>query len=387
VIRNHCCLILSLCLTLNCNGRPHSSGSRPGTSETDTTHLPAGALHLSDPIRYAQGFQVTSEHGYIRIEVHDPWNKGKLLQRYLLAPCGQELPEKMPKGTLLRTPLQKIVVYTSVHCAILDELGAAGEIAGVCESRYIKAPAVIEQIRKGQTIDLGEATSPNIERMIEIGAQAVVASPFDHGGYGSVEKTGIPIIECADYMETHPLGRAEWIKFIGLLTGQTARADSLFRQAETRYLHVKSLVEKTSKRPTLMTGTKFGSSWYVPGGENFMARIYQDAGADYLFRDLPGTGGIPLSFETVLNKAIHADLWVMHYNQEENLTYQALQSDYPPYSHFDAFSKHRIYACNTHYSRYYEEVLIHPDYLLTELIAIFHPELIPHHPFRYFKPL
>ncbi|MDL2305554.1 ABC transporter substrate-binding protein [Bacteroides sp. OttesenSCG-928-D19] len=293
----------------------------------------------------------------------------------------------MPKGTVVRVPLRNMVVYTSVHSAVLDVLGATGDIVGVCESRYIKVPAVKEGLGNGSIQDLGEATSPNVERMIEIGAEVVLASPFDHGSYGPVEKLGIPIIECADYMETDPLGRAEWIKFIGLLTGRTLQAESFFRETESNYLRVKALVENVESRPKLMTGMKFGSAWYVPAGESFMARVYKDAGADYLFSYLPGSGGTPMSFETVLDKAIHADIWVMHYNREEDMTYDALKSDYSPYSQFDPFRNRRIYGCNTNHSLYYEEVPIRPDYLLTELIAIFHPQLVPDYTFRYFTPL
>ncbi len=371
MIRNCFCLLLPLCLTLSCNVR-HSS-----SSESEKT----------DFVRYAVGYTVTDQDGYTKVEVHDPWNKGKLLQRYLLVPRDKPIPEGMPKGTVVRVPLHNIVVYTSVHSAVLDELGVTGNIVGVCESRYIKVPAVNERIRNGLITDLGEATAPNVERMIEIGAEVVLASPFDHGSYGPVEKIGIPVIECADYMETDPLGRAEWIKFVGLLTGQSERADSLFRETESNYLKIKALAEGVTSRPKLMTGKKYGSSWHVPSGESYMARIYKDAGADYLFSYLPGTGGSPMSFETVLDKAIHADIWLIHYNQEEEMTYNMLKSDYASYSQFDAFRDRRIYGCNTNYSLYYEEVPVHPDYLLAELIALFHPQLLPEYEFRYFSPL
>jgi iron complex transport system substrate-binding protein len=353
----------------------------------DVHPSPEDGLDIKDPVRYAQGYQATKHDGYIQVEVHDPWNKGKLLQRYLLAPRDKPLPKGMPEGTLIRVPLRKMVVYSSVHCAALDALGIADNIAGVCESRYIKVAAVNERIRKGLITDLGDATAPNVERMIEIGAEAVLVSPFEHGSYGPVEKTGIPIIECADYMETDPLGRAEWIKFIGLLTGRNERADSFFRQTESDYLRIKALAENVEYRPKLMTGMKYGAPWYVASGESFMARMYKDAGADYLFRDLPGTGSTPMSFETVLDKAIHADIWLIQYNQEEEMTYDMLKSDYSSYSRFDAFRDRHIYGCNTNYSLYYEEVPIHPDYLLAELIAIFHPRLLPEHSFRYFSLL
>jgi iron complex transport system substrate-binding protein len=366
---------------LSCNVRQSSS-----SEEENSSRASAGEAGFPT-VRYAQGYQVTGYDGYTRVEVHDPWNKGKLLQRYLLVSRDEPLPEGMPEGTLVRVPLRNIVVYTSVHSAVLDALGVADHIAGVCESRYIKAPAVNERIRKGLITDLGEATAPNVERMIEIGTEVVLASPFDHGSYGSVEKTGIPIIECADYMETDPLGRAEWIKFIGLLTGRNERADSLFRQTESDYLRIKALAENVEYRPKLMTGKKYGTPWYVPCGESFMARMYKDAGADYLFSYLSGTGSAPMSFETVLDKAIHADIWLIQYNQEEEMTYEMLKSDDASYSRFDTFRDRHIYGCNTNYSLYYEEVPMHPDYLLADLIAIFHPRLLPEHTSRYFFPL
>jgi len=371
MIRNCFCLLLLLCLTLGCNVR-HSS-----SSEGEKT----------DFVRYAVGYTVTGQDGYTEVEVHDPWNKGRLLQRYLWVPRDKPVPEGLPNGTVVRVPLRNIVVYTSVHSAVLDELGVTENIVGVCESRYIQTPAINECIRSGLITDIGEATAPNVERMIEIGTEVVLASPFNNGSYGPVEKIGIPIIECADYMETDPLGRAEWIKFLGLLTGQQERADSLFRETESRYLQVKALVKGVIFRPKLMTGKKYGSPWYVPSGGSYMARIYKDAGADYLFSYLPGTGGSPMSFETVLDKAIHADIWLIHYNQKEDMTYDMLESDYASYSQFDAFRDRHIYGCNTNYSLYYEEVPMHPDYLLAELIALFHPQLLPAHKFRYFSPL
>ena len=382
MIRNCFCLLLLLCLTLGCNVRQSSS---EGSSESP---LPFFGENLRvDSIHYAAGFEVTNLDGFVQVEVHDPWNKGKLLQRYLLVPRDKPVPAGLPKGTVVRVPLRNIVVYTSVHCSMLEMLGAADNIVGVCELQYIKVPSVVNHLNEELTRDLGAATSPNVERMIEIGAEVVIASPFDHGGYGSVEKLGIPIIECAEYMETDPLGRAEWIKFLGLFTYESERADSLFRETESNYLKTKALVENVENRPTLLTEIKYGSTWFVASGESFMANIYKDAGADYIFSYLPGTGSTPMSFESVLEKAIHADIWFINFNRDEDMTYAALKSDYSPYSQFDAFRNRRIYGNNTNRSLYYEEVPMHPDYLLEELIAIFHPHLMPEHRFRYFAPL
>ena len=342
---------------------------------------------LGDSLRYAAGYIVTNHDDYVKVDVRNPWKEKELLNSYILVPRDKPLPKNLPKGTIVRVPIRNIVVYTTVHSAFLDALEATDDIIGVCEAQYIKVSSITERIEKGYIKNLGQATSPNVERMIEIGAEVVIASPFNNSSYGPVEKIGIPIIECADYMENNPLGSAEWLKFLGLFTGRVAIADSLFSETEANYLRLKALVANTEYRPKLMTGMKYGSTWYVPSGESFMANIYRDAGAGYLFNYLPGAGGAPLSFETILEKAIHADIWLINYNRENEMTYNDLYSDYSPYSRFDAFRDRRIYGGNTNYSLYYEEVPLHPDYLLSELISIFHPQLLSGHKPRYFVPL
>ena len=359
-----------LCFTISCN--VNTSGSLSG----------------DDTIQYASGYRVEACEGYTKIEVYDPWKKGQLLERYLLVSRDKPVPAEMPTGTIVHVPLRNIVVYTAVHAAILDELGVLDDIIGVCEPRFIKSPSIRSRLEEGLIVDMGESVSPNTEKMIEMGVEVILASPFQNAGYRSVSKTGIPVIECADYMETTPLGRAEWIRFLGLFTGKTALADSLFHETEVRYLEIKKTIAHITNRPTLFTEKKYGSNWYVPSGQSYMAQLYRDAGADYIFSYLPGSGGVPLSFETVLDKAIHADFWLFNYNLDaDDMTYQSLEAEYALNANFDAFKKRRIYGCNTQTSFFYEEVPMHPDYLLRELVAIFHPEQMPGYLFRYFHLL
>ena len=341
----------------------------------------------SDSIQYAQGFTVQRFDTYIMVEVRDPWDSTRLLQRYLLVDRTKSVPGGLPKGTIVKVPVKDIVIYTSVHAAIIDQLHETDKVIGVCEPRYMDTPDIQEGIQAGRIADLGEATSPNIEKMIEIGAELVIASPFQNSSYGPVEKIGIPIIEGADYMEAFPLGRTEWIRFYGLLFGKEEMADSIFKETEQAYLSLKDLTANIDNRPTVLSEKKFGSSWYVPSGDSYMAHLIEDAGADYMFKDLPGAGSTPLAFETVFDKAIHADIWLVKYNQSSEMTYNDLRSEYTPYENFDAFKKKRIYTCNTGAVPYYEEFPIHPEYLLKDLIWIFHPELVFGYSPRYFREM
>lgn len=366
--------IVLLCLTFSCNVRQSS----PDKQELTT----------SDPIEYARGFTIKHYADYTVAELRDPWDSTRILQRYLLVDRNKKvLPEGMPKGTLLRTPLRRMVVYNSVHTAILEELGVAGDIVGVCESRYMDSPAITTGLKNGAIADLGEATSPNVEEMVNLSTEVIIASPFRNAGYGPAEKLGIPILECADYMESTPLGRAEWIRFYGLLVGKEQEADAAFRKTEANYLVIKALADSVSNRPTVLTEKKFGSSWFVPAGDSYMGNFLRDAGANYIFSDLEGAGSVPLAFETVLDKAIHADIWIVKYNQADEMTYADLRTEYTPYEHFDAFKKHHIYTCNSGKVPIYEEFPMHPDYLLKDLLWVIHPELLPDYTPRYYRQM
>mgnify|MGYP004649293627 FL=1 len=340
-----------------------------------------------DTIQYAQGFHIERFDEYVSVELSDPWDSTRILQRYLLVDRNKPMPEGLPKGTVVKIPARKVVVYTSVHASIIDQLQESQQIVGVCEPRYIAAPSVKAGLQSGQIVDLGEATAPNVEKMIEIGAEVVIASPFQNSSYGPVEKIGIPIVEAADYMEPLPLGRTEWIRFYGLLFQKEALADSIFRATEQRYLDLKALTAACHERPTVLAEKRYGSSWFVPAGNSYMAHLFADAGADYLFKDLSGSGSTPLAFETVFEKAVHADFWLIKYNRSDEMDYAELKAEYAPYENFDAFKNHRIYSCNTGRVPYYEEFPLHPDYLLKDLVWVFHPELLPDYTPRYYQAM
>ena len=202
-----------------------------------------------------------------------------------------------------------------------------------------------------------------------------------------MEKLKIPIIECADYMETSALGSAEWICFYGILFGCEAKADSIFATVEKNYNELKNLATSQTKKPKLMCEVKSGSAWYVSGGRSTTGKLYADAGADYAFASYPNAGGIPLSFETVFDKAQDADIWLIKYNQATDLTLTSLREDYAPYAQFKAYKEKQVYGCNTGHKTYYEDFPFHPDRVLKDLIKIFHPSLLPEYELKYFSNL
>ena len=340
------------------------------------------------PLKYAENLTLIKGNGYTEARLRNPWDTTRILRTYILVDKDKEMPNHLPEGTIVRTPLSNALVYTGVHCALIKELGAVKSIGGICELQYIKVPEIQEGCQNGTIVNAGEGTNPDIEKIIDMHPDALLLSPYENsGGHGQVEKLKVPIIECADYMETSALGSAEWIRFYGLLFHQSAKADSIFTIVEKNYNELKELAASQSVKPKVMCELKSGSAWYVPGGRSTTGKLYKDAGGDYVFEHYPNSGAVPLSFETIFDKAQEADVWVMKYNQPTDKTLSGIREDYSPYTRFKAYQQKKVYGCNTAYRRYYEDFPFHPDLVLKDLIRIFHPSLLPDYELKYFSNL
>ena len=197
-------------------------------------------------LNYATGLTMVKYDDFTEVKVADPWHSGKTLHTYLLVPSTEDVPDDLPQGTVVRTPMKSVVVFSTVHCNLLMSLKAQGVIKGVCDLQYIGIPSIQARYRAGRIADCGNSMSPNVERIVDTDPSAILVSPYENGtGYGRLEETGIPVIECADYMENTALGRAEWMRFFGILTGHEHEADSLFSVVEKNYLHLKAVAQRT----------------------------------------------------------------------------------------------------------------------------------------------
>jgi len=290
-------------------------------------------------------------------------------------------------------------------------------VAGVADLKYIKVPFVQEGVRSGSIIDCGDGMSPLVEKIIDTEADAILLSPFENaGGYGRMEGIGIPIIECAEYMEASPLARAEWIRFYGMLYGQEALAERLFIQVETNYRALKQLGAQSSHpqlgtrssrpqddadetsalpaRPSVLMDKMAGSVWYVPGGRSTIGQMLHDANADYPWADDTHSGSLQLPFEAVLERAGQSDLWLLRYDSPTPLTLSQLLSEQDGYRMLrpvqHALTSHpspltsRVYGCNVTTSMFYEETPFRPDLLLQDFIKILHPDIPNLPPLRYY---
>ena len=340
-----------------------------------------------DSVYFARGFHIETHEDYTLATVRNPWNDKLILQRYILVPKTDTLPDSLPEGILIRTPLARTVCYGSVQCGFMSEFDALFTLVGVCEPQYIHIPYVQENIRNGNIVNLGQAANPDLEKIMLIEPEALFTAPIENLGYGQTAKLRIPIIECVDYMEPTPLGRAEWIRFLALFFDKKEIADSLFRETVNRYGELVHLTESVARRPTVFAETVYSGIWYQPGGNSYIAQLFRDAGADYLWKEDTNTGSIALTFESVLDKAEKADFWLIKYNNPLDMTYRKLVREYSNYALFDAYQKRNIYICNMGKVPYFEELPIHPDWILKDIVGIFHSELLPDYQSRYYKKM
>ena len=354
------------------------------------------------PLKYAQHLTMV-KHGeeYTEVILANPWKEGTLLHRYILVPKGQEGNETVTRLALrrasaarcatdtVRTPVTSSVVFTGPHCQLMYEMGCKNAISGVCDMNYINIPDI-----KKSAVDCGSSMQPDIERIISLKPEALLVSPFENsGGYGKLDKLHIPIIEAADYMETSPLGRAEWMKFYGMLFGEKvddekpspspaereryvsceSRADSLFARIEKEYLSLKAQAAEMPKGLSILTERKTGNVWYVPGGQSTIGILLKDANARYIFEDDQHSGSLAMSPEQILSKGKDIDVWAFKYFGGAPLTRAQLLQEYDGYKALHCFANPQIYQVDTSTEPYFELTSFHPEILLREFILLSHP--------------
>jgi len=353
-------ILATLLLTTSCYRGGHSAGNTLDVQDSVITAAKLLSMQRMD--------------GYTVVTVGDPW-KGGVLHRYVLVPRDADLPADLPEGTVVRTPVSQALVYSSVHTSLLRELGAIDAVRGVVDKQYFNDSIITAGVAAGTIADCGNSMNPTVEKVINMGPDAILLSPYQDASYGQIAKLDIPIIECADYLEYDPLGRAEWVKFYGELVGKRAEADSLYAAVVKAYNDLKEKAAGADSRPTVVTEMVISGVWNVPGGQSYMARILNDSGGRYLWADDQNTGSLALDFNQVLAVAQNADYWFIKWTNINSL--KDLQGANDLNKEMDAFQNKRVYVCDTDKTRFFDRIPFHPEVLLREFAAILHPELFP----------
>lgn len=357
----------------------------------DQTTKPAKLTPENSEIKYATGFTITQRENHSVISITASSSSSKKELTYVLA--GKDIVVENPESyhAIIRTPLEKIVVTSTTHIPSLEALGVENSLVGFPNLNYISSKKTRSNISKGNIKELGSNQDINTEVLLELSPDAVVGFTLDGSNKSlkTIEKTGIPVLINADWRETHPLGKAEWIKFFGALYNKTKQADSIFNTIETSYNEAKKLVQNIKSKPTVLSGAMYKDIWYLPKGDSWAARFIEDANGEYLWRDSKGTGSIALNIESVLEKGQNADFWIapgQFTSREQLLEFNKV------YSAFNAYKKNKMYTFTNKKGAtggvlYYELAPNRPDLVLKDMIHILHPSVLKEYQPYFFEIL
>lgn len=372
-------------------------------SAQESVNLTEGCVETYDPtvdyfpekvsVEYAEGFDVEYFNHYKVVSML-PWVGAEAPLQYVLVQCGTPAPEGYDGIPVIEVPVTRFVAMSTSMLPHLDEQGVLGRLVGVDTTLYTSNETVLAQVAAGDTAEIGGGGTGgeiNFEVLLSIEPDLVMAQEFFAGGttLTQLNDAGVPAALNADYADTSPLGQAEWGKYIALFFNTEAQATDIFAGVAERYAALAALTAEVEVRPTVITASPFSGTWYMPGGDSTIAQLITDAGADFLWADTPGTSN-PLDFEVVLEQGADAEFWV-NVNQFWQTKDQMLADD-ARFASFAAFESGNLWNNNLRMnsnggSDYFETGAAHPELILADLIAIFHPELLPDHAFYFYQLL
>lgn len=357
----------------------------------DTTQSNENVISTNGDIRYAKGFQIIDFDNYTKVIINNPWanDKSKPFSTYYLY---KEESDDIPTdgGTPIKVPIQSVIVNTFSYFEFLKQLDELDKVVATTDVARIYNPTILNNIANGTIADLGDPFNPNIEKTLMLKADAVINSAYVQQDSFSerVQKTGLPVIYSLEWMETSPLARAEWIKLIAEFVDKRGKASSLFDDIENRYNDYIDIAKGIKEKPTILSGDNFQDTWYVPGGDSFNAHYFNDAGANYYYKNDKTNGSIGLDIESILVQFGDADVWI---NCEANSYTELINKD-RKYNLLKAVKNKRVFnnrnrTTATGGNDYFESAIANPDLILRDIIKALHPDMFQDNQFTYLKPL
>lgn len=346
-------------------------------------------------LKYAKGFTVEDFGSYKILEIKNPWQNAEKSYKYVLLNSKHDAnfwrTQKNQFDDIIEIPIKKIVVTSTTHIPSLELLNIENTLVGFPGIDYISSEKTRHRIDNGLIRELGKNEGINTEVLLELRPNLVVGFGVDgkNRTFETIKKSGIPVIFNGDWVEESPLAKAEWIKFFGALFNKEKEADSIFNSIENNYLEAIKLAKNAQSQPTVLSGAMHNDTWFLPNGNSTEAQLFKDANAHYLWSDSKGSGSLSLNFETVFTKAKDADIWLSPSNYQNK---GALKNGNPHHAMFKAFQNNTIYSSISTAGPsggilYFELGPTRPDWVLKDLIKIFHPELLENHELYFFKPL
>lgn len=370
-------LIVILCLISSCKEKP----------TTEVPETPDNNLAL----KYAEGFQLSQKDNYTELTLTRPWPGAEQTFTYALVPKGSTLPDASAYDAVVEVPIASVVVTSTTHIPSLEMLEEAEALVGFPNLEYISSEYTRSLIDAGKIRELGQNESLNTEVLIDMNPNAVVTFAVEGANktVTTLQNAGVPVLYNADWTETHPLGKAEWIKFFGVLFQKEELAEEVFNNIEQEYMEAKDMASQAASHPTVLSGAMFKDVWYLPQGDSWAAQFINDAQGQYLWKDTEGVGSLSLNLESVLEKAQAANFWI---GPGQFTSLSQMEEAHSVYTQFDAYQNKNVYSFTNKKGAtggvlYYELAPNRPDLVLRDIIKILHPELLKEHQLVFFEAL
>ena len=346
----------------------------------------------SAKITHAKGFDIVEEKGNKKLIIKSAYQNATEDATY---PLSKKIPSTALANTKLNTiqiPVKNIVVTSTTHIPMVELLQSENAIVGFPHGQYVSSERTRKLLDAGKIAEIGKENSLNTEILLDLQPELVVGYSVTSPDKSltTLQKAGINVIYNGDWLEETPLGKAEWIKFFGVLFDKEKQADSIFKAIETNYVNAKKTALLGLQKPTVLSGAIMSKDiWNLPAGESFVAQFLKDANLTYLWKDTKGKGSLSLSFESVFDKGANADIWIApgYFTSKKQL----LESN-ALYAKFKAFQDDNIYTPTTKKGKsggvlYYELATTRPDLVLKDLIKITNPALLPDYELVFFEKM
>ena len=340
---------------------------------------------------YAVTFDIRKHEGFHLVEITKPWqNSGNEKFSYVLAGHGKSVPDTLSHLDIIRTPVESVICFSTTHIGFISALQKTESIKGVSGKDFCCDTDVRRNIEEGLVYDVGYPPAINYETILKINPDVVFLYGLESSVTGIIKRlsaAGISSLIVSDYLETHPLGKAEWIKFFASLFELEDRGDSIFNKVAENYNALINIAGTAQNKPKVLTGLPWKETWFMAGGRSFTARFIEDAGGDYLYKENPSDEFIPLSLESVYNTSANADIWI---NCGTAVSLNDLLSRDKRFNIVRAIQQGRVYNNNARMNNtggndFWESGTVRADIILKDLISIFHPGIIGDHELVYYR--
>ena len=343
-------------------------------------------------LTYAQAFKISYHGHYKLVTINRPWRDSTKEFQYLLVQRGTPQPDGFPGVPVIEVPVRTLVTLANPFLPHVDMLDVEDALVGHSMLPWVTTPAIRARIEAGAVTELGTTEKLNAETLIRMHPDLIMANAIGEGGsdvHNRLQTLGLPVVVNADYMETTPLGRAEWLKFMAAFFNAEAVANGQFTQIAADYEALKARAAGETEKPSVLVGAPFRGTWYVPGGQSNVANLVADVGGAYVWADDPSSGSQILEVEAVILRARKADYWI---NTGIWTTRAEALAEDSRYQYQEAMRKGHVYNhVKTQQPNgandYWEGAMARPDLLLHDLVKILHPHLLPDHTLIWYKNL